>query len=98
MRNRAFDVRRAAASNVVALPEVLPSREAGTHARAETRERLYEVVAAVVALPDRQRRALVGHAVGGHSHAAIAGELGTSPRAVKSLVHRARQSVHLAVA
>lgn len=98
VRNRAIDVRRAAASNVVALPEVLVARGPGTHATAETRERLGEVVAAVVALPDRQRRALVGHAVGGRSHAALAGELGSSTRAVKSLVHRARQNVHAAVA
>ena len=98
VRNRAFDVRRAAASHVVALPEVLPARGLDTQAAAETRERLDEVVAAVVALPERQRRALVGHAVAGRSHAALAGELESTPRAVKSLVHRARQTVHAAVA
>lgn len=94
VRNRAFDLRRAHASHVVALPEVLPDGGTDAHATVVTRERLEGAVAAVVALPERQRLALVGHAVEGRSHAALAGELGTTPRAVKSLVHRARQTVH----
>jgi RNA polymerase sigma factor (sigma-70 family) len=98
VRNRAIDVRRAHASHVVALPDALPADGADAHATVVTRERLDRTVAAVVALPERQRRALVGHAVGGRSHAALAGELGTTPRAVKSLVHRARSAVHAAAA
>ena len=98
VRNRATDVRRAHASRVVALPDALAAGGADTHAVVETSERLDRMVAAVVALPDRQRRALVGHAVAGRSHAALAGELDATPRAVKSLVHRARSAVHAAAA
>jgi RNA polymerase sigma factor (sigma-70 family) len=54
---------------------------------------LREVIDALASLPPRQRRALAGHAFQSLPYADLAQDAGTTPRAVKSLVHRARQTV-----
>jgi RNA polymerase sigma-70 factor (ECF subfamily) len=57
------------------------------------REHLRELVSEVAALPDRQRRALVGHVLEGLDHGTIAASLGTTVGASKGLVNRARASL-----
>lgn len=64
-----------------------------THEVAERREELATVVAAMTDLPDAQRRALIGHELGGYSHEEIAGELKLSTGAAKQLIYRARLSL-----
>jgi len=60
-------------------------------------EELSRVVAAVNALPDSQREALVRSAVEGHTHEQIAAALGASPGAVRQLIYRGRLAVRDAV-
>lgn len=60
-------------------------------------EELAQVVAAVQALPEAQREALVRSALDGYSHEQIAAALGASPGAVRQLVYRARLAVRHAV-
>ena len=57
------------------------------------REELARVVAAVTALPEGQRQALVHSALDGRTHDQIAAVLDTSPASVRGLIHRARLSV-----
>jgi RNA polymerase sigma factor (sigma-70 family) len=57
------------------------------------RDELSRAVAAVVALPEAQRKALVDSAIEGRTHDQIAAELGTSPGSVRGLVHRGRVAV-----
>jgi RNA polymerase sigma factor (sigma-70 family) len=54
------------------------------------REELSRAVAAVVALPDPQRKALVESAIEGRTHDQIAAELGTTAGSVRGLIHRGR--------
>jgi RNA polymerase sigma factor (sigma-70 family) len=56
----------------------------------ERREKLREVVAAVQALPERQREALVMRELEGRSYEEIASRLGASHGAVRQLLNRAR--------
>ncbi|MBK8293613.1 MAG: RNA polymerase sigma factor [Solirubrobacterales bacterium] len=63
------------------------------HEVAERREEFAAVVAAVSALPTSQRRALIGHELGGFSNDEIAAELDVSPGATKQLIYRARLSL-----
>ena len=51
------------------------------------------VEAALERLPERQRAALWLSAVEGFSYAEVAEALDTTPKSVKSLVHRARSAV-----
>lgn len=60
------------------------------HDVVEQRERLAIVVAAVADLPASQRRALIGHELGGFTHEQIANELDLSTGATKNLIYRAR--------
>lgn len=60
------------------------------HEVAERREELAKVVAAVSALPASQRRALIGHELGGFSYDEIAAELDVSAGATRQLIYRAR--------
>jgi len=62
-----------------------------------TNEELAHVVAAVGALPDQQREALVRSAVEGHSHEQIADAIGVSPGAVRQLIFRGRTAVRQGV-
>ncbi len=57
------------------------------------REHLRELVADVVALPARQRQALVGHVLDGVDHGTMAAALGTTVSGSKGLVNRARTSL-----
>jgi RNA polymerase sigma factor (sigma-70 family) len=56
-----------------------------------------QVVAAIVALPEDLRRVLIMRDVQGHSGRAVAEALGVSVAAMKSRLHRARESVRAAV-
>lgn len=59
----------------------------------EIRESLSMLLAAIAALPPRQRDALILHAVAGMSHAQIATALGINSRASASAVERARRAL-----
>jgi RNA polymerase sigma factor (sigma-70 family) len=58
---------------------------------------LRQTLAAVAALPERQREALLLSAVDGRSYEEVASELGVSPGAVRGLLHRARATLRGAV-
>lgn len=60
----------------------------------DTRERLTMLVADIGRLPRHQRAAVVLRELGGFSYDAIAAELGVTVPAVKSLLVRARRSLH----
>jgi RNA polymerase sigma factor (sigma-70 family) len=62
----------------------------------ERRQGVREVLAAVQALPERQRDALVLRELEGRSYEEIAGELGVTGGAVRQLLSRARTSVRTA--
>jgi len=64
----------------------------------ESRDTTREVFAAVHALPDRQRDAIVLRELEGRSYDDIGRRLGTSRAAVRQLIVRARQSVRAAAA
>lgn len=64
-----------------------------TAAVAQRRERLRLVVGDIVALPPRQREALVGHVVEGTPHADLAVALDASVSATKNLINRARMTL-----
>jgi len=63
----------------------------------ERREGLREVVAAVGALPERQRDALVLRELEGRSYEEIAVQLGVSDGAVRQLLNRARNTLRAGV-
>src|SRR5215218_1707357 len=95
VRNRALNARRDARP-----AEPLPDDVGGVHELHEvvlTREELNRVVAAINALPEMQRAALVRSAVEGRTLDQIAGELGSSPGAVGQLVFRARAALRSGV-
>lgn len=60
---------------------------------AERREGFNEVLADVIALPARQREAVVSHVFGGEGHAEMAGRMGLTVGASKSLLNRARMNL-----
>ena len=92
VRNRALDELRR--PRMLAL-ETAPRAEArltgdDAAAVAQRRERLRLVVGDIVALPARQREALVSHVMHGTPHAELALSLDTSVPATKNLINRAR--------
>ncbi len=89
VRNECLRQLRFAMRPTVLAPERAPSAEAMLLSRLET-ERLVE---AISALPDDQRAVLVLRDVQGYSGAATAQALGLSRAAMKSRLHRARQTV-----
>jgi RNA polymerase sigma factor (sigma-70 family) len=90
----ALNLRRAqAARGECALEDVADGERADDGTRAADRARLSEVVAAVGALPPRQRDAIVMRELEGRSYVEIAERLGSSPGAVRQLLHRARAGV-----
>ena len=99
VRNRAYDqlrgARRTETDDALAL---VPDVAADPAHRAVAREELDELVAAIGALPPRQRLALVGRELQGDSHRDLAGRLGTTVPGVKSLLVRSRQTVAQAIA
>ena len=93
VHNRAVDELRK--REVVSLEDRAERLEAhdDLEAMAELREDVHEVLADVVALPPRQRDAVVSHIFGGQGHAEMAGRLGVSVGASKSLLNRARTTL-----
>ena len=63
----------------------------------ERRQGLRELIAAVKALPERQRDAIVLRELEGRSYEEIAGELGVSGGAVRQLLNRARTTLRAGV-
>jgi RNA polymerase sigma factor (sigma-70 family) len=103
VRNRAMDeLRRVGGHRIAAeLDEVAhlhPACDADPALRAIERELLGEVVAEIGRLPERQRVALVMRELEGATHAEMSEALGTSIPATKSLLVRARDALHEAVA
>ncbi len=95
VRNRALNARRDAK-----LHEPLSNQIDGVPQPPEIvldREELDSVVAAVGALPEPQRQALVRSALEGHTHEQIAAALGSSPGAVRQLIYRARLNLRSGV-
>jgi RNA polymerase sigma factor (sigma-70 family) len=91
VRNRALNARRDARPH-----EPLAEDIDGVRQPAEivlTNEELRRTVAAVGALPDQQREALVRSALEGHTHDQIAAAIGSTPGAVRQLIYRARMTV-----
>lgn len=66
--------------------------------RYETADALSSTCQALLALPDRQRAALIAVAIDGHTHDHAAARLGCSTTATKGLVHRARLHLRHALA
>ncbi|HEX8103815.1 MAG TPA: RNA polymerase sigma factor [Solirubrobacteraceae bacterium] len=93
-------VRNAAIDEIRRQRRPIPIELAAGYAQADDaasvaarREEVRSIVADVVALPSRQRRALVGHAVDGHPHGVLARRDGSSESASKTLVTRARAAL-----
>jgi RNA polymerase sigma factor (sigma-70 family) len=95
-RNAAIDQARGIRSEQIELGPEVPGGEDPAHAEARRRE-VTEVLEAVAALPERQRRALVDTALHGRATEAVAVDLGLSGGALRQLVHRARTNVRAAV-
>lgn len=93
VRNGAIDARRrerAQARGELPAPGRCPADAA------EEREALAALLAALAALPERQRDALVMRVIHGRPYTQIAHELETSLPAVKGLISRARRSLRAA--
>jgi RNA polymerase sigma factor (sigma-70 family) len=88
VRNRALNARRDTRPHEQLTEELDGVRRPDEIAL--TNEELGRAVAAVGALPEPQRRALVRSALDGRTHDQIAAELGSTPGAVGQLVFRAR--------
>jgi RNA polymerase sigma factor (sigma-70 family) len=101
VRNRAMDDLRRPARPTTGLDDiehVLGSDDADPARLAAERALLREIVAEIGRLPERQRLALVMRELDGATHAEMAGALGASIPATKSLLVRARATLHEAVA
>lgn len=70
-----------------------PALEPGPADHAETAELSTRVRVAIAGLPPGQRQAVALSYLAGLTHAEIADELGTSPGAVKTRLHKARKSL-----
>ncbi len=91
--NLAIDRRRAAARGPTPLPAALADAAPDAEAVLALRQRMAALLAAVAALPARQRAALAlayGHNATG---AVAARALRTTPRALEGLLHRARRAL-----
>lgn len=94
VHNRALDELRK--REVVSLEDRLDRAGAAEDLQslAERREGFNEVLADVIALPPRQRQAIIGHVFGGQGHAEMAARMGlASVGASKSLLNRARTTL-----
>ncbi|MDQ6746099.1 MAG: sigma-70 family RNA polymerase sigma factor, partial [Actinomycetota bacterium] len=94
-RNAALNVLRSRSSRPVPAPPGCELADVSARRPAEEREQLGELVAAIRALPERQRHAIVMHELEGRTLDEIASSLGTSNGAVRQLLHRARAAMRL---
>jgi RNA polymerase sigma factor (sigma-70 family) len=92
--NQAISARRRSGHDFEQLSEIAD----GSDPEFDRRMELRETLAAVAALPDLQRRAIMQTSVRGDSYEAAAETLGVSEKALRGLVYRARQRVRAAVA
>lgn len=95
VHNRAMDELRRPRTLGLDEAPVAQDRLAGDDAAAvaQRRERLRLVVGDIVALPARQREALVGHVMEGTPHAELARALQATVPATKNLINRARATL-----
>ncbi len=91
VRNRALNARRDTRVHDELTDQVDGVRQPADIAL--TNDELARIVAAVGALPDQQREALVRSAVEGHTHEQIAAAIGATPGAVRQLIFRGRTAV-----
>jgi len=91
-RNAALNALRDPHAACAPLPDGLDGVERPEEALQRS-ERLWRVVRALRALPERQREVIVRHALDGDSHEQIAADLGVSAGAIRQLAHRARRTV-----
>jgi RNA polymerase sigma factor (sigma-70 family) len=96
VHNTALNHLRERAGGEAVLDERLPGGEA-PHQAVERRQGLHDAVAAVRALPLRQRDAIVLRELEGRSYDEIAGELGVTRGAARQLLSRARTSMRAGV-
>lgn len=95
--NQAVSALRVPGYDFVELSESLRASEA-PESELERRLLMRETLAAVAALPELQREAILRTAIDGSSYDQVATALGLSHKAVRGLVYRARASVRTAVA
>jgi RNA polymerase sigma-70 factor (ECF subfamily) len=95
VRNRALDLRRRRDAFATELPETAAGA-GDVVADVVRRDQVRATLHAVAELPERQRLALVGHALEGRSHRELAGRLNTTEPAIKQLVLRARAGLAVA--
>ncbi len=89
--NRCIDeLRRPQSVATEAIPATVPNTGADPVVRLEQRDALKRLIADVQRLPDQQRSALLMRELAGMTYADVAGALGVSVPAVKSLLVRAR--------
>src|ERR687896_252317 len=95
VRNTALNQLRASGYDLDELVETLAAAE-NPQEEVERRALVHRTLAAVAALPDRQRDALLRTAIEGQGQDEVARDLGLTNTAVRQLVHRARTSVRMA--
>ncbi len=89
--NRCIDeLRRPQSVATEAIPATVPNAGGDPVVRLEQRDALQRLIADVQRLPDQQRSALLMRELAGMTYADVAGALGVSVPAVKSLLVRAR--------
>jgi RNA polymerase sigma factor (sigma-70 family) len=89
--NRCIDeLRRPQSVATETIPATVPNAGSDPVARLEQRDALKRLIADVQRLPDQQRSALLMRELAGMTYADVAGALGVSVPAVKSLLVRAR--------
>ena len=89
--NRCIDeLRRPQSVATEAIPATVPNAGGDPVVRLEQRDALKRLIADVQRLPDQQRSALLMRELAGMTYADVAGALGVSVPAVKSLLVRAR--------
>ena len=94
-RNTCLDALRRRREQCEELPESLVGCES-LEAAVERRITLQRALTELDALPERQRRVLLGVAVHGRSGPELAAELGVTAPALRQLLHRARSAVRAA--
>jgi RNA polymerase sigma factor (sigma-70 family) len=92
-RNCCLDERARVRTDAVELAPDLPDRADGPAATIERRSALRTLLDDLAQLPELQRHALLRRELDGVTHEELAGELGLSHGATRSLVHRARAAL-----